>query len=281
MCVLRVEGLTAGYGRVPVVTDVALRAGVGQVVAIVGPNGAGKSTAMKAIFGLVERSAGRVLLDEKDISHLQAHEIARSGIAYVPQVENVFAAMSVEENLELGAFVNRRNLAQRQSEVFDIFPDLASARRRRAGQLSGGQRNMLGMARALMSDPKVVLLDEPTAGLSPANVDVVWLQVRRIAELGTSVVVVEQNVDRALKSSDWVYILVAGRNHENGMPERLAQLDLAAVFLGASGRAGGGELALATLGEGSGEPHGLAPVGREAVPRHLGALGGSETTTSR
>ncbi len=185
MCVLKVEGLTAGYGRVPVIFDIALEARVSQVVAIVGPNGAGKSTAMKATFGLVERNAGKVLLDEQDISHLLAHEVARAGMAYVPQVENVFAAMSVEENLELGAFVNRRNLAGRRSEVFDIFPDLAIARRRKAGQLSGGQRNMLGMARALMSDPKVILLDEPTAGLSPANVDVVWSQVRRIAELGT------------------------------------------------------------------------------------------------
>ncbi len=253
MCVLKVEGLTAGYGRVPVIFDIALEARVSQVVAIVGPNGAGKSTAMKATFGLVERNAGKVLLDEQDISHLLAHEVARAGMAYVPQVENVFAAMSVEENLELGAFVNRRNLAGRQSEVFDIFPDLAIARRRKAGQLSGGQRNMLGMARALMSDPKVILLDEPTAGLSPANVDVVWSQVRRIAELGTSVVVVEQNVDRALRSADWVYILVAGRNHERGTPARLADLDLAAIFLGASDRARG-----ESQGESQSEKHVLA-----------------------
>jgi ABC-type branched-subunit amino acid transport system ATPase component len=238
MCVLKVEGLTAGYGRVPIVSDVAISARVSQVVAIVGPNGAGKSTAMKAIFGLVDRSAGRIVLDEKDISALAAHEIARAGIAYVPQVENVFAAMTIEENLELGAFVNRRNIAGRQNEVFEIFPALASARKRKAGQLSGGQRNMLGMARALMSDPKVILLDEPTAGLSPANVDVVWQQVRRIAELGTSVVVIEQNVDRALHSADWVYILVAGRNHESGTPARLAELDLAGIFLGASDRVG-------------------------------------------
>ena len=238
MCVLKVDGLTAGYGRVPVISDVCLEARVRQVVAIVGPNGAGKSTAMKATFGLVSRDAGRVLLDQADITRLRANEVARAGMAYVPQVENVFAAMTVEENLELGALVNRRNLDARRSEVFDLFPDLATARRRRAGQLSGGQRNMLGMARALMSDPKVILLDEPTAGLSPANVDVVWAQVRRIAELGTSVVVVEQNVDRALQCADWVYILVGGRNHEAGTPARLAELDLAAIFLGASDRAG-------------------------------------------
>jgi ABC-type branched-subunit amino acid transport system ATPase component len=240
MCVLRVEGLTAGYGKIPVISDVAVRARVRQVVAIVGPNGAGKSTAMKAMFGLIGRAAGRVFLDEEDISRLRAFEVARAGLAYVPQVDNVFPSMTIEENLELGRIVRSRDLSDRLAEVFDIFPDLAAAKRRKAGQLSGGQRNMLGMARALMSDPKVVLLDEPTAGLSPANVDVVWSQVRRIAELGTSVVVVEQNVDRAMRSADWVYILVAGRNHESGAPAALAGLDLAAIFLGASGGSPGG-----------------------------------------
>lgn len=258
MCVLKVDGLTAGYGRVPVISDVCLEAAVRQVVAIVGPNGAGKSTAMKAIFGLVGRDAGRILLDQADITRLRANEVARAGMAYVPQVENVFAAMTVEENLELGALVNRRNHDARRSEVFDLFPDLATARRRRAGQLSGGQRNMLGMARALMSDPKVILLDEPTAGLSPANVDVVWAQVRRIADLGTSVVVVEQNVDRALQSADWVYILVAGRNHEAGTPARLAQLDLAAIFLGASDRVASWSGARAD-GRGAGPGHMASP----------------------
>ncbi|MHB8189856.1 MAG: ABC transporter ATP-binding protein [Ferrimicrobium sp.] len=235
MHVLRIEDLTAGYGKIPIIQGISLEAAVGQVVAIVGPNGAGKSTALKASFGLLPRMSGRVFLDEEDISSLPAYLAARAGMAYVPQVENVFAAMSVEENLELGAFGARGLLAKRMTMVFDIFPELAPAKKRRAGLLSGGQRNMLGMARALMSDPKVILLDEPTAGLSPSNVDVVWEQIALVSSLGMTVVVVEQNVDRALQSANWVYILVAGRNHESGTPAMLAELDLAGIFLGLGG----------------------------------------------
>lgn len=236
MQVLRIDGLTAGYGPAPIVSRISIEAGVGQVVAIVGPNGAGKSTALKAIFGLIPRSEGSIFLDGDDVTGIPAHALARAGMAYVPQSDNVFPSMSVAENLELGAFGDRSGLAARMAEVFDIFPELVPARTRRAGQLSGGQRNMLGMARALMSEPKVVLLDEPTAGLSPANVEVVWSQIERISSLGTAVVVVEQNVDRALRSANFVYILVAGMNRDSGTPASLESLDLAEVFLGGSGR---------------------------------------------
>lgn len=232
MSVLVVEGLTAGYGKNPIVWNIDLQAKVGQVVAIVGPNGAGKSTLLKAVFGLVRIHSGSVTLDEEDVTHVESHILAQSGLAYVPQVNNVFPSMTVEENLEVGRFVRKGDLLQRITEVMDIFPDLASARRKKAGQLSGGQRNMLGMARALMADPKAIFLDEPTAGLSPAYVDVVWAQVRRIAEFGTSVLVVEQNVDRAIANSDWVYVLVAGRNRVNGPAEVVSQLDLGGIFLG-------------------------------------------------
>lgn len=232
MSVLVVEGLTAGYGKNPIVWNIDLEAKVGQVVAIVGPNGAGKSTLLKAVFGLVRIHSGSVTLDEEDVTHVESHILAQSGLAYVPQVNNVFPSMTVEENLEVGRFVRKGDLLQRITEVMDIFPDLASARRKKAGQLSGGQRNMLGMARALMADPKAIFLDEPTAGLSPAYVDVVWAQVRKIAEFGTSVLVVEQNVDRAIANSDWVYVLVAGRNRVNGPAEVVSQLDLGGIFLG-------------------------------------------------
>ncbi len=236
MQVLRVDGLTAGYGTVPIVNGVSLEAGVGRVVAMVGPNGAGKSTALKAIFGLIPRSGGSIFLDGDDVTGVPAHALARAGMAYVPQSDNVFPSMSVVENLELGALGDRAGLGERMAEVFDIFPELIPARGRRAGLLSGGQRNMLGMARALMSEPKVVLLDEPTAGLSPANVEVVWSQITRISSLGTAVVVVEQNVDRALRSAHFVYVLVAGTNRDSGTPAALESLDLAEVFLGGSGR---------------------------------------------
>ncbi len=233
MSVLVVEKLTAGYGKNPIVWDVKLQAKVGQVVAIVGPNGAGKSTLLKAIFGLVNIEGGTISLDGEDVTHVPSHVLAQSGMAYVPQVNNVFPTMSVEENLEVGGFVGKIDMAKRIKEVLEIFPDLNTARSKKAGQLSGGQRNMLGMARALMADPKVIFLDEPTAGLSPAYVDVVWRQVKTIAELGTSVVVVEQNVDRAIANSEWVYVLVAGRNRVDGLSEVVSKLDLGEIFLGA------------------------------------------------
>jgi ABC-type branched-subunit amino acid transport system ATPase component len=182
--------------------------------------------------------AGRIYLDGDDISDVPTHLLARAGVAFVPQNENVFPSMSVDENLELGSFVSPKNFRKRLSEVWDIFPELKPARGKMAGLLSGGQRNMLGMARALMAEPKVVLLDEPTAGLSPSNVEVVWSQIATISALGTSVVVVEQNVDRALDSADHVYIIVAGRNHDHAAPEILRKLDLAGIFLGASAEQG-------------------------------------------
>lgn len=249
MAVLDVRNLTAGYSKVPVINEVNFQVALSQVVTIVGPNGAGKSTSLKATFGLVQRQAATILLDEEDVTALPTHILAREGLGYVPQVDNVFPSMTVEENLQLGALVHKGSATSRRDEVFEIFPALAEARQRRGGQLSGGQRNMLGMARALMSDPKVVLLDEPTAGLSPANVDVVWSQIRRIADLGTSVVVVEQNVSRALRHADWVYVLVAGRNYLDGNPASLEHVDLGAIFLGAthpaSSRPGGGDTAAA------------------------------------
>jgi ABC-type branched-subunit amino acid transport system ATPase component len=233
MSVLEVSGLSGGYGKTPIIWDIAVEAKVGQVVTVVGPNGAGKSTFMKSLFGLIDVTGGSVRLDGKEVSGLEPHKLARSGIAYVPQVDNVFASMSIVENLEIGGFTRKGGTAERTREILEIFPDLQKASSRKAGELSGGQRNMLGMARALMCDPKVILLDEPTAGLSPIYVDVVWEQVKRIAQLGTTVLVVEQNVDRALRNSDWVYVMVAGRNRLDGPAAEVAQLNLGEIFLGA------------------------------------------------
>ncbi len=232
MSVLSAEGVTAGYGKVPIVQAVSVRAEAGQVVSIVGPNGAGKSTFLKSLFGLLRKIEGRVEVDGRDITRLAPHRIANSGMAYVPQVNNVFPSMSVVENLEMGAFSRRAGMEKRIEEVLAIFPDLMAARRGKAGVLSGGQRNMLGMARALMLAPKVVLLDEPTAGLSPAYTTVVWKQVRRIAAEGTAVVVVEQNVDLAVSHSDWTYVLVAGRNRLEGPAAEVGKEDLSSIFLG-------------------------------------------------
>jgi len=229
--ILTATGLTAGYSRVPVIQDVELQAEPGKVVAIVGPNGAGKSTTLKALFGLL-RSSGTIRLGGHEISGWPAFRIARGGMAYVPQVINVFTNLSVTENLEMGGYTLRSGVQKRVEEVLEIFPDLKTAKAKKAGNLSGGQRNMLGMARALMLEPKVVLLDEPTAGLSPAYTRVVWEQIQRVAGLGTAVIVVEQNVDLAVNHADWVYVMVAGRNRLDGPAAMVGREDLPSIFLG-------------------------------------------------
>ena len=236
--VLQVDGMTGGYGKNTIVQEVSVRARPGQVVSIVGPNGAGKSTFLKLVAGVLSPLAGSVVVDGKQLANLPANRIARMGLAYVPQEANVFPTLTIKENLEMGGFILRGDLSARIHHLFELFPDLEAATKKKAGQLSGGQRNMLAMARALMLDPKVLLLDEPTAGLSPIYTDVVWQKVRAIAQSGTAVVVVEQNVERAIANSDWVYVLVAGRNRVDGTAEQMRALDLPAIFLG---KKGGGE----------------------------------------
>lgn len=232
---LHIEGMTGGYGRLPIVQEVSLQADQGKVVSIVGPNGAGKSTLLKLTSGTLRPMSGKVTVNGRDLTNLPANRIARLGLAYVPQERNIFPSLTVRENLEMGGFILSGDLSGRIDHLFALFPDLHTAARLKAGNLSGGQRNMLAMARALMLDPAVLLLDEPTAGLSPAYTDVVWQKVRAIAETGTTVVVVEQNVDRAISNSDWVYVLVAGRNRVDGSPDSLRSLDLPAIFLGKKG----------------------------------------------
>jgi branched-chain amino acid transport system ATP-binding protein len=232
---LHVEGITGGYGKTPIVQDVSIRAEAGKIVTLIGPNGAGKSTFLKVIAGVLPATAGSVKVEGRKIASLPANRVARLGLAYVPQEANVFPTLTIRENLEMGGFILRGELSHRIAHLYELFPDLKAAERKKAGNLSGGQRNMLAMARALMLDPKVLLLDEPTAGLSPIYTDVVWQKVHAIADSGTAVVVVEQNVERAVANSDWVYVLVAGRNRAEGTPDHLRTLDLPAIFLGKKG----------------------------------------------
>lgn len=232
MTALRAESITAGYSRVPIISDVSVTVEDGALVAIVGPNGAGKSTFAKSLCGVLRPSAGRVFVGDDEITGMAGHLIVRSGLAYVPQNQNVFASLTVMENLEMGAYTRRSGVRERAVEVLDVFPDLRKATGKRAGVLSGGQQNMLAMARALMLDPRVIVLDEPTAGLSPAYTSVVWEQITRITASGTAALVIEQNVDRALASAGYVYVLVAGANHVAGPSADIAALDLAAIFLG-------------------------------------------------
>jgi len=234
MSALQTEGVTAGYGRAPIINDISVSADLGRVTTIIGPNGAGKSTFAKALVGILKPMAGRIMVNDVDITRMPGHQIPRHGLVYVPQNDNVFKRLSVRENLEIGGFVSKADPASRIAELFEIFPDLAKAHGKRAGLLSGGQQNLLAIARALMAQPSVIILDEPTAGLSPAYTNVVWDQIGRIAQLDTAVVVVEQNVERALKHSDFVHIFVAGRDHVHGKASDIAELDLPSIFLGRS-----------------------------------------------
>ncbi len=232
--VLQVTGLTGGYGKSAIVQEASLRAEAGKIVAIVGPNGAGKSTFLKIIAGVLPTTAGAVTVQGKTLTGLPANKVARMGLAYVPQESNVFPTLNIRENLEMGGFILKGDLNQRIDHIYEIFPDLKTAAHKKAGSLSGGQRNMLAMARALMLEPAALLLDEPTAGLSPIYTDVVWQKAHAIAETGTAVVVVEQNVERAISNSDWVYVLVAGRNRVEGTADHMRSLDLPSIFLGKS-----------------------------------------------
>ncbi len=232
MPALIAENITAGYGRTPIITDISLTADIGKITTIIGPNGAGKSTFAKTLVGILRSTTGRIMIDDTDITRMPGHLIPRNGLVYVPQNDNVFVNLSVRENLEVGGFAAKGNTVARMEQILGIFTDLDKAREKKAGFLSGGQQNLLAIARALMVEPRVIVLDEPTAGLSPAYTDVVWNQVELIAQSGTGVLVVEQNVERALKHADYVHIFVAGTNHVHGPASEISQLDLAAIFLG-------------------------------------------------
>ncbi len=234
MPALRTEAVTAGYGRSPIIHDISVTAELRSVTTIIGPNGAGKSTFAKTLVGILKPMSGRIFVGDTETTKLPGHEIPRRGLVYVPQNDNVFKRMSVRENLEVGGFVSKADPSERIDELFQIFPDLAKAKDKKAGFLSGGQQNLLAIARALMAKPTVIVLDEPTAGLSPAYTSVVWEQIERISQLDTAALVVEQNVERALKHSNYVHIFVAGRSHVHGPAEEIAALDLPSIFLGRS-----------------------------------------------
>jgi branched-chain amino acid transport system ATP-binding protein len=231
--VLALEGISGGYGQADILHGVSLHVDPGEIVVVIGPNGAGKSTAVKAVFGLLCLSAGRITLTGRDITGLKTSEVVRAGVAYVPQSANVFPSLSVEENLEMGGFIRDDDLRPRIREIYAMFPALEAKRRQAAGTLSGGQRQMVAMGKALMTDPRILLLDEPTAGLSPRFQDEILRVVRRIHEGGTPVLMVEQNARAALGIADRGYILVDGRNRLEDRADRLlANPEVAQMFLG-------------------------------------------------
>ena len=230
---LRVEALEAGYEPgLPIVQGASLTVAAGEIVAILGPNGAGKSTLVKAIAGLVPVSAGSVWLGERDITRVAAHKLGAAGLGFVPQTENVFTNLSVAENLELAAALQKVHARERLPALYELFPDLARQRKLPAARLSGGQRQMLAMARALVRMPQVLMLDEPSAGLSPRLVAEVFAKLREIRAGGVTIVLVEQNVKAALAIADRAAVLVEGRERvvapaaELARDERIAELYL-------------------------------------------------------
>jgi branched-chain amino acid transport system ATP-binding protein len=232
---LSVENLVAGYEPgLPIVNGASIHAGKGEIVAVLGPNGAGKSTLLKAIAGLAPISAGRVMLGERDITRLPAHEMINAGIAFAPQTENVFVSMSVEDNLKLAAGALPRGArAERIAAMYAAFPDLERQKQLSAGRLSGGQRQMLAIARAMLVQPQVLMLDEPSAGLSPKFVEIVFSKLSAIRQSGVTIVIVEQNARAALNLADRVYVLVQGRNrHEGRARDLLDDPLIAALYLG-------------------------------------------------
>ena len=209
--ILNIEDITAGYSEVDILHQVNLQVRVGEIVSIIGPNGAGKSTLLKTIFGLLQPRQGKVILNDEDITGLRPEKIVRKGISYVPQVDNVFPSMTIQENLEMGAFIRTDDYRHRLDQVYDLFPILRERRKHKVGQLSGGQRQMVAMGRALMLDPQVLLLDEPSAGLAPLLVSHIFEQIREINVTGVAIVIVEQNAQEALKMAHHGYVLVMGR----------------------------------------------------------------------
>ena len=212
MALLDVSSVVAGYGETEILHGVSLSVNAGEIVTIIGPNGCGKSTLMKAIVGLVRARSGGVVFRGEDISSLPPERIVRMGLCYVPQSANVFPNLSLRENLEMGAFVRNDDYSARMEEMFELFPDLARLPGRKAGSLSGGQRQMLAIARALMLDPELLLLDEPTAGLSPAVADMTFERIRDINRGGVAMLMVEHNARAALEMSDRGYALSLGEN---------------------------------------------------------------------
>lgn len=234
---LRAEGITAGYGGVPVIQDITLSVGPGEIVAVIGPNGAGKSTLLKALVGILRVTSGRIVLGDEDVTNHRPEELARRGVGYVPQVQDIFEPLTVLENLEMGGYLlPAATVRARLPEVVGVFPALEPMLKRRADKLSGGERKMLAIARVLMLDPKVLILDEPTANLAPQLADkLLREQVKGLGALGKAVLLVEQRARAALEIAAYASVLVSGSIRMEGQPgELLDRQDFEELFLGAA-----------------------------------------------
>ncbi|WP_443643792.1 ABC transporter ATP-binding protein [Candidatus Levibacter sp. Uisw_134_01] len=212
MYLLSGENITCGYSSVDILSNCTIGVKRGQIASIVGPNGAGKSTAMKAIFGLLGIRKGKIFLDGEDITNLQPQERVLKGMGFVPQTNNIFPSLSVQENLEMGAFIQAKNCENMLNYIYELFPILKDKRYQQAGELSGGQRQQVAVGRALMTSPKVLMLDEPSAGVSPIVMEGIFKKIKEIANQGTAILMVEQNAKQALTISDLGFVLNQGKN---------------------------------------------------------------------
>jgi len=230
---LSVEGVTAGYEQMEILHDVSIEVRPGEIVTLIGPNGAGKSTLMKTVFGLLTPRRGSIRLEGRDITGLAPSALVGRGLSYVPQVDNVFPSLTVEENLEMGAVVRRDDFRGRLEEVLGLFPTLVPKRRLKVGGLSGGERQMVAMGRALMLDPCLLLLDEPSAGLAPVLVDTVFEKIEALNRNGLAILLVEQSAREALRRSHRGYVLAGGQVRLEGPgPALLEDAEVARLYLG-------------------------------------------------
>ncbi len=233
MAYLEGNSLVAAYGPVPILHECSVSVEKGELAVIVGPNGAGKSTAMKVLLGMLNPSSGSVVFDGQDITHLSTQERISLGLAFVPQTNNVFTSMTVHENLEMGGFLRDDDISHTIQEVYDLFPILFEKRKQNAGELSGGQRQQVAFGRAMMTQPTVMLLDEPTAGVSPIVMDEIFSNILDLKNSGRAVLMVEQNAQQALNIADKGFVLVSGRNEHSGTgKELIADPEVRKKFLG-------------------------------------------------
>jgi branched-chain amino acid transport system ATP-binding protein len=233
MALIELKSVVGGYGGAPILNGVDIAIEQSDIGVIVGPNGAGKSTTLKAIFGLLSVTGGSISFDGEEITNAQPDRLVPRGLSFVPQEKNVFTSMSVEENLEMGGFIRRDDLRPTMDWIYGMFPVLREKRRQAAGELSGGQRQMVAMGRALMSKPRLLMLDEPSAGLSPRYVIEILEQIVKINKAGVGILMVEQNARQALAFASRGFVLASGKNRFTGTgPELIADPEVAKSFLG-------------------------------------------------
>ena len=233
MPVLSIDNLSGGYGEADILHGVSLQVNTSEIVVVIGPNGAGKSTALKAVFGLLRLSGGSVHLAGEEITNMDPAQVVNKGVCYVPQTNNVFPTLTVQENLEMGAYIRKDDFRPRLQEIYEMFPPLAEKKKQVAGELSGGQRQMVAIGKALMLEPTILMLDEPTAGLSPIYRNEIFQIIRQINASGVPILMVEQNAKQSLAVANRAYVLVDGQNRPSGKGiDLLNDPEIAKMFLG-------------------------------------------------